>query len=128
MVGDTTSSPNGLIKVTLVAELLPRTNSGAARLTRARFVWSSSLADAGESNELLVALTKQAGGDTYLCGDGAAEYFDASRFEAEGLSVEYQRFVHPQYPQRGAPEFVSGLSVIDALMHCGAAGVSRLLQ
>lgn len=92
-----------------------------------RWLWSSETGVTGTSNELLVALTKHAGGDSYLCGDGAGEYFDVSAFEAAGIAVRFQHFDHPRYPQHRAREFTAGLSVLDVFMNCGLAHASQLL-
>jgi hypothetical protein len=79
------------------------------------------------SNERLIALTRQVGCDTYLAGGGAQGYQEDALFAAAGLHVRYQAFRHPTYPQRGAASFVAGLSIVDALMHCGAAGTRALV-
>ena len=43
------------------------------------------------------------------------------------LALKLQEYRHPSYPQ-GAGEFVAGLSIIDALMHCGVDGVRKLVR
>jgi hypothetical protein len=62
-----------------------------------------------------------------LCGGGADAYQDEAVFKDSGLNLQYQKFVHPIYPQRNRPEFISGLSIIDALMNLGFQGVRKLL-
>lgn len=84
-----------------------------------RFVESSTLGVDGHSNELLVAITRATGSDVYLCGGGAADYFDEGVFAAAGIAVRYQNFIHPRYPQLSNAATIPGLSVVDALMHCG---------
>ena len=98
----------------------------ALKLDTKQFVISSSLGLEGQNNDLLVAITRAVGGDTYLCGGGAAEYFDERPFTAAGLTVRYQNFAHPEYLP--ADRLIPGLSVLDAMMHCGPHGVARLLQ
>jgi hypothetical protein len=105
-----------------------RALAAALRLDSRTFVRSSELELAGHSNDLLVAITRAVGGHTYLCGGGAQEYFDETPFHQAGLSVQYQNFTHPSYPQGSTGDMITGLSVVDALMHCGADGVARLLQ
>jgi hypothetical protein len=87
--------------------------------------WSSALAAAGQRNQLLVGLVKEVGGGAYLCGGGADGYQDDALFAAEGIELVYQRFAHPVYAQPGVATFVPGLSIIDALMNCSLAAVSR---
>ena len=68
------------------------------------------------------------GGNVYLCGGGAVGYQKDEVFESSGINLLYQNFLHPAYPQFTSNEFVSGLSVVDALMNLGFEGVQRLLQ
>lgn len=89
---------------------------------------ASRFAVAGASNERLVALTRAVACDTYLAGGGAQGYQQDAIFADAGIDVRYQAFAHPVYPQRGAREFVPGLSIIDALMNCGVAGTRDLLN
>lgn len=92
-----------------------------------RMVRSSSCAAAGSSNDLLVSLVRELGGTHYLCGGGAAGYQDDAVFSAAGLRVVHQSFKHPLYEQRGVAEFVPGLSILDALFHCGATETRAML-
>jgi hypothetical protein len=89
---------------------------------------SSILQVAGQSNERLCALTRAVGGSSYMCGGGADGYQDDAAFAAAGIGLIYQDFLHPVYSQSGAKEFVSGLSIIDALMNIGVVGVRSGLK
>ena len=62
-----------------------------------------------------------------MCGGGASDYQDDEQFERAGVQMVYQDFRHPTYPQSGATDFVPGLSIVDALMNVGVAGVRSLL-
>lgn len=90
--------------------------------------WSSRLSPHGHSNEMLVALTKSLGGDTYLCGGGADDYQDAEAFGREGVVLRRQEFQHPRYSQGGGQAFIPGLSIVDAVMNVGWDEVRRLLD
>lgn len=92
-----------------------------------RIVRQSQLGVDGQGTDLLVKLIREVGGTTYLCGDGSDGYLEPDLFTRNGLALAYQQFQHPVYPQRGVTEFVAGLSIIDALMHCGFAQVSELV-
>ena len=83
---------------------------------------------AGTGTDRLIAIVKSVGGSTYLCGGGAGEYQEDAKFAAAGLQLRYQDFRHPTYPQVGTPAFIAGLSVVDALMNCGAEGTAKLLS
>jgi len=91
-----------------------------------KVVLASSLHAEGQANELLIALVRSVGGGAYLCGGGSSGYQDDRAFAAAGVTLVYQDFAHPSYEQR-LPAFVPGLSIIDALMHCGFDGVRGLL-
>lgn len=96
-------------------------------LSHAYCVTSSSLGGQGQANELLIDLMRKVGGDCYLCGGGAAGYQNDEAFAAAGMKLCYQRFTHPVYAQIGQPDFVPGLSIVDALMNIGCGGVKGLL-
>jgi hypothetical protein len=92
-----------------------------------RIVRQSALGVKGHATSLLVDLVKAVGGTAYLTGDGADGYLEPQKFGEARLRLEFQHFRHPEYPQI-AEAFVPGLSVIDALMHCGVNGVRDILQ
>ncbi|HET6900810.1 MAG TPA: WbqC family protein [Vicinamibacteria bacterium] len=83
---------------------------------------------AAKGTDLLIALTRAAGGTTYLCGGGAGGYQDDSRFAEEGIALVYQGFQHPAYPQSHGGPFVPGLSVVDLLVNCGLEEAGRLVR
>jgi WbqC-like protein len=92
----------------------------------ARVVRASELAVSGQSSDLLLALCKDLGATTYLSGQGGRKYLDVRKFEAAGIAVEYQEFVHPHYPQ-GRGGFVPNLSILDLLFHAGVESSAILL-
>ncbi len=100
-----------------------RLGLGPDRLKR-----SSVLLHEGSASDLLCSLTLAAGGSTYMCGGGADGYQDDAVFEQRGVTLRYQSFSQPVYPQRGGEDFVSGLSIIDAAMNLGWVGVRSLLN
>lgn len=82
-----------------------------------RFFRQSELNGAGAATQLLVSLVREAGGDGYLAGGGAAGYQQDEAFAHAGLRLVRQDFVPLPY---GDPKrFLPGLSVIDYLMHDG---------
>jgi len=92
------------------------------------FILASNLDTEGSSNELLISITKEVGGNIYMCGGGAGGYQDAEKFASAGLRLNYQNFRHPLYLQMGKGEFVPGLSVIDALFNVGSEAVGSMLR
>jgi hypothetical protein len=99
----------------------------AIGMRTAHFVRSSTLGVEGDKAALLVDLVKAVSGNVYLSGDGAGEYMQDELFTNAGIAVEYQAFPHPVYSQ-GSGTFVPGLSILDALFHCGFEGTAKVLE
>lgn len=91
-------------------------------------VFSSSLGCTQKGNDLLIEILKKVGASKYICGDGASGYQDASSFEANGIQLEYNNFKSSPYFQINQQNFISGLSVIDALMNVGAEKAKSLIK
>lgn len=104
-----------------------RALAAALGLDRTRFVLASELDVSGRGTDLLVALVKAVDGGVYLCGGGAAGYQEDQKFAQAGIQLVYQTFRHPAYAQGDLP-FVPGLSIVDALMHCGFDGSRNLVH
>ena len=100
----------------------------AVGLGATTFVHSSSIPTSGTATQRLIDITSRLGGKHYLCGGGASGYQQDELFTAAGIGLQYQHFVHPEYAQQGGVRFVPGLSILDALMHCGAAAVASWFQ
>lgn len=96
-------------------------------ISESKLVRGSSLTTMGSATDLLVSTLQAVEANAYLCGGGAAGYQEDEKFEAHGIELVYQGFSHPQYTQFKGSEFQAGLSIIDALMHVGVAGVRKIL-
>lgn len=97
-------------------------------ISKNKFYWSSQMSHSDSSNELLISLTKEIGGTTYMCGGGADGYQNEQIFKDKGVILRQQDFIHPPYKQTGISNFISGLSIIDAVMNIGWNGVKDLLE
>ena len=73
----------------------------------------------GTSTERLVNICKSIGAETYVSGIGGKEYLDESIFEKNKIKLEYQQFLHPEYPQHFSKTFIPNLSIIDLLANVG---------
>jgi len=104
-----------------------RSITTALGLDPGRMVMGSTLSVNERSTDRLVELVRAVGGDSYLVGGGARGYQQDRLFQEAGLELVYQDFQHPTYSQQGTPNFVPGLSVVDALMNCGFEGTADLL-
>lgn len=91
-------------------------------------VFSSELECSSASTNLLVEILQKVNGSVYLCGGGATGYQDDAMFERAGVGLEYNNFSHPVYTQFNSPEFVPGLSVVDAMMNLGIEPVKSLIR
>lgn len=78
----------------------------------------SEMGSRGRSTERLVELCRISGATGYLSGAGGRDYMDLERFRQASLTVDFQHFEHPVYPQGGLP-FQAGLCVFDLLFHAG---------
>jgi len=73
----------------------------------------------------LVELCKALGATEYLSGAGGNGYLETETFEAEGISVAFQEYTHPTYPQRDAA-FELCMCTLDLMMNCGPESLSIL--
>jgi hypothetical protein len=79
----------------------------------------------GDATERLIALCRAVGADHFYEGAAGANYLDDARFRAAGLTIEYQHYEHPVYPQLHG-DFVPYLSVVDLLFNCGPRSLEIL--
>jgi len=86
-----------------------------------RMVRASQYEAREEQTGRLVDLCKAVGGDRYLAGAGGRDYMDVAQFEAAGIAVEFQEFIHPEHEQVYRP-FIAGMSAVDLLFNCGGEG------
>jgi len=93
-----------------------------------KLVKGSNLEIRSAKNEANADMTEKVGGTIYLSGQGGKEYMDEGVYLQKGITILYQNFEHPVYPQYDTKEFIRGLSVIDALMNVGFDGVKNLLS
>ena len=92
--------------------------AGAIGITTPTRLASSLRVDGDDASGRLVEICKAVGADTYLAGAHGANYMDAERFRAAGITVLYQDYEHPVYPQQHG-EFVPFLSGVDLLLTHG---------
>lgn len=91
-------------------------------------VLSSELNLSSQSTQLLIDITKKLNGKTYLAGGGASGYQEDSLFQENGIQLSFQNFKHPTYQQLNSQNFISGLSIIDALMNLGFQNTAQLIK
>ena len=83
-----------------------------------RVVRSSVLPVAASKTNLILELCRHFGANHYISGALGRDYLIEGDFRAAGISLEYQNYVHPVYPQLWG-EFLPNLSIVDPWMNCG---------
>lgn len=88
-------------------------------------VLSSSLKVPGRNVERLIGIIRHLGGNVFYEGKAGVNYIDPAIFMDAGITVRFQDYAHPTYPQLYG-EFISHLSIIDLLFNCGPDSLARL--
>jgi len=90
-------------------------------------VLASELPSASEDRTgRLVDICRHLGADTYLSGSMARRYLDLDQFVRHGITVAFQDYHHPVYPQcQCAGPFQSHMSALDALFNIGGGTAAR---
>lgn len=83
---------------------------------RTKIVRASELPVSGQKSDLVLALCRHLDASTYLSGPLGRGYLQEQDFGAAGIEVQYQQFVHPQYPQLYG-EFVPAMAIVDYWMN-----------
>lgn len=91
-----------------------------------RIVRSSELPGPGTKTDRLLDICTRLGANRYYSAQGSRSYMDVDLFERNGIKVDFQKWDHPEYPQRG-PGFISHLSALDAIMNLGPMPTRNLL-
>jgi hypothetical protein len=84
--------------------------------------WNKEVRSTDALLEILTVLKA----DTYISGTGARDYLDEKQFQARGISLQWQEFNHPTYPQQWG-EFIANLSVLDTIFNIGPEKTYELL-
>jgi len=88
---------------------------------------TSEYSFSGRKQNLILEICDKLGADTFIFGALGKNYVDIDKFEKAGISVLFQEYNHPQYPQIYG-DFLPNLSVIDLLFNCGGASLDILMS
>lgn len=94
---------------------------------RTRFVLGSELEAQGAKSDLVLDMCLRTSATAYIAGMNGHDYLVERDFLAAGVSVVYQRYHAPTYPQRFAG-FDAELSVLDLLFNVGERSRTLLLS
>jgi len=88
-------------------------------------VRASELKAEGKKEGLIINICRKVGATHYLSGPDGRNYLDISRWDDNGIKVDFQNYAHPIYPQLHG-DFVPNMSAIDLLFNCGKDGFNVL--
>lgn len=93
-------------------------------------VRASSLGLRGAKTGRIIDFCEKLGAKVYLSGSGGStDYLDLGALARAGVTLAWQQFRHPTYPQRyGHLGFVSHLGFLDLLLNCGPDASAMLWQ
>lgn len=79
---------------------------------------SSELGIGGSRVQRIIDIILSLGGDCFYEGAAGVKYIDVEIFKKAGITVLFQEYDHPKYPQLYG-DFVPYLSAVDLLFNCG---------
>ena len=91
-------------------------------------LFKNTIVDDLFGNELVLELCLLCKADKYYSGTGCLDFIKPNLFHEKGIKFFFQDFEHPTYTQDNSLDFISHLSIIDALMNIGFDGVSDILK
>lgn len=111
------SPPTNLVDLNLAAIDWARTQLAITTPT----LRSSSLGiEETDPNRRLVEICRRIGATGFYEGAAGSSYLDVGLFESNGVSVSFQAYDHPWYPQQHRQlGFLSHLSVVDLILNTG---------
>lgn len=89
--------------------------------------FASSYPVTSSSSKRLLDLVLAVKGNNYLTGTGSRDYLDETIFRQSNVSVSWQDFKHPIYPQLHG-KFESMMSCLDLFFNCGDDSASILRE
>lgn len=87
---------------------------------------SSQLNIKTAKSQRVLDICKALGAKELYDSKGAAAFLETEMFKNEGITVEFQEYIHPVYPQVVSP-FISHLCTLDLLFNCGDKSLEILL-
>jgi len=114
------------LNIALIAAIAGRLGIEGKRLRSSDIVEKSA-----DRRDRLVDICRQVGADTYLSPAGAAGYLSEEdgegQFASHGMTLLYQRYEHPAYPQLNGA-FLSHMCVLDLIANVGVAQAGAVIR
>jgi hypothetical protein len=95
-------------------------------LTR-EITFSSKLDTTIRGKKRLIAVSKELGGTHCYEGASGRNIYHPNEFLEQGITLEFQDFKCPQYPQLWGDTFIPNLSVVDVLFNCGQRAMDYII-
>ncbi len=80
-----------------------------------------------QKDDLLIAITTQLNGTTYLSGKGGLKYMELEKYAEAKIKVVFNQFTPIEYPQLGK-EFIPNLSILDLLFNTGKNAMTLIKE
>ena len=81
-----------------------------------------------KGNELVLNICIAAGAKKYISGNGCLDFIKPKSFADAGIEFFFQKFIPQNYPQLNGRDFVSHLSIVDALFCIGREETARIVS
>ena len=94
---------------------------------KTKVVRSSEVPITSTKSDLVLDLCKHFCADRYLSGALGKNYLDEGSFGVAGITVTYQDYQHPVYPQLWG-EFEPFLGIMDYWMNCGSCELKIMMK
>ena len=92
------------------------------------YIRSSQLNINGLKSDLILDICKEVKADLYIAGPSGRDYLNLDSFAKEGITVRFNDYHHPVYPQRRTDEFISHLSALDLFMNVGFIEAKKIIM
>ena len=92
------------------------------------YVRSSELCVEGLKSDLILEICKATKADLYIAGPSGRDYLNMDKFAKEGISVKFNDYNHPIYPQKRSETFVDHLSALDLFMNVGFKEAKKIIM
>jgi len=83
---------------------------------KTKIIRASQLPVKGYKSDLILQICKYCKADHYISGIHGKNYLEIDKFLSEGIIVEFQEFMHPQYPQLYG-DFLPFMGIVDFCMN-----------
>jgi len=91
-----------------------------------KFIKSSDMPTSLTSTSRLIYLIQQVQGNIYISGSGGDNYQDKKLYEENNIELIYTEYPKFNYSQYLTPNFIEGLSIIDAIFNLGIDRLKKI--